>query len=137
MRIEGTRGNTATPRQPARPASGLAPFRPDAGAAARIAPQAQTAAATGIGALLALQEVPDPTLARRKAVRRGRILLDGLDELKANLLLGAVAGDSLQRLAATIAEARDASLPGLDALVADIELRARVELAKLGSFPVG
>ena len=34
-----------------------------------------------------------------------------------------------------IAQAREQSLPGLDGVLDDIELRARVELAKFGRYP--
>jgi hypothetical protein len=65
-------------------------------------------------------------------VQRGHDLLDGLDRLKAALIGGRVATRDLQviagRLAERMAESGD---PRLDGLVAEIELRAAVELAKL------
>ena len=41
-----------------------------------------------IDALLALQAVEDPLFAKKKAVRRGSALLDTLEAIKADLLLG-------------------------------------------------
>ena len=91
--------------------------------------------ATGIDAILALQAVDGPLTGRKKAVRRGVSLLDMLDEIKTDLLIGRISADSLDRMAAMLSEARERSLPGLDALLDDIELRVRVELAKFGRFP--
>jgi hypothetical protein len=68
-------------------------------------------------------------------VRRGKALLDVLEDMKADLLLGHVGEGRLNQLLALIGQAREKSEPGLDALIDDIELRARVELAKLGRFP--
>lgn len=104
--------------------------------AAQTAAAAPMAATTGIDALLALQAVEDPLVMRKKkAIRRGRALLDTLDTIKADLLLGQVSEGRLNQLMALIGQARERSLPGLDAALDDIELRARVELAKFGRFP--
>ena len=43
----------------------------------------------------------------------------------------------LDRMSAMLAEVRERSLPGLDALLDDIELRVRVELAKAGRYLPG
>lgn len=99
-----------------------------AGAAAPAAP------AHDIGSLLALQAVEDPLVKKRKLVRRGTELLDTLEEIKADLLIGRVSEGRLNQLMALISQARERSDPRLDALLDDIELRARVELAKRGMF---
>jgi len=90
---------------------------------------------TGIDAILALQAVGGPLEGKRKAVRRGQSLLHTLDEIKADLLVGQVSGERLDALVAMLAEFRERSLPDLDAVLDDIELRVRVELAKFGRFP--
>lgn len=92
----------------------------------------QGAAATGrIDALLALQEVEDPVLSRRRAVRRGSRLLDRLDELRLALLDGAVAPATLQALAQMVSEERpNITDPGLLEVIDEIDLRVQVELAK-------
>ena len=92
------------------------------------------AASTGIEALLALQAIEDPVFAKRKAVRRGSALLDALDDIKTDLLIGKVSEGRLNKLLALIGQAREATIPGLDSVIDDIELRARVELAKFGHF---
>ncbi len=89
----------------------------------------------GLDALLALQAVGGPLEGKKKAVRRGQSLLDTLDEIKADLLLGRVSFERLDRLASMLDEVREQSLPGLDAVLDEIELRVRVELAKFGRFP--
>ena len=103
--------------------------------AARVASAQPMAAAAGIDALLALQAVDDPILGRKKAIRRGTALLDTLEQIKADLLIGQVSEGRLNQLMALIGQARERHLPGLDAVLDDIELRARVELAKFGRYP--
>lgn len=84
-------------------------------------------------ALLAVQGQEDPTERRRRSLRRGHDLLDSLDNLKAALLSGRVEAQALQGLARQIAaQQSESGDPGLDEVVAHIELRAQVELAKLG-----
>jgi hypothetical protein len=101
-------------------------------AAAPVPVNVQAAASlASISALLALQsdEAGDR---RRLSLRRGHDLLDRLDKLKAGLLAGRVDAASLHGLAKQLATAREASGDaGLDEVLAQIELRAQVELAKL------
>ena len=103
--------------------------------ATRVASAQPAAAAAGIDALLALQAVDDPLLGRKKAIRRGTALLDTLDQIKADLLIGQVSEGRLNQLMVLIGQARERNLPGLDGVLDDIELRARVELAKFGRYP--
>jgi Class II flagellar assembly regulator len=86
-----------------------------------------------VGALLALQGEGDPGERKRRSVQRGNDLLDALDRLKAALLSGRVSTADLQAIAARLAERAELSGDArLDELVSHIELRARVEMAKLG-----
>jgi hypothetical protein len=136
LRIDGTSRPTGTRSASGRATSSSAIFSPDTGAgAARAESVASASPATGIDALIALQSVEDPTLAKKKAVRRGRSLLDVLDAIKADLLVGRIGEGRLNQLMALIGQARQRLEPGLDGLLDDIELRARVELAKFGKFP--
>lgn len=95
-----------------------------------------TTAASSLGsvdALVALQGEGDATERRRRSVKRGNDILDALDRLKAALLSGRVSTADLQSIAARLAERKEMSGdPRLDELVSHIELRAQVELAKLG-----
>ena len=85
----------------------------------------------GLGAMLAVQAVSEPAERRRKAVRRGHGLLDRLEELRFGLLEGSVPTASLQRLRQELAGGEPADDPMLREVLAGIELRAAVELAKL------
>ena len=130
-------------RQPIQNAGGVAANRrPEGGASfslgtAAAAPGAgaPAAAATlaGLDAVLLLQtESETPQERRRRSAKRGHDLLDGLDRLKAALLGGRVATRELRTIAGRLAERGGASGdPRLDGLMAEIELRAAVELAKL------
>ncbi len=84
-----------------------------------------------IGALLGLQEVGSG-LDDRTAAARGGEILDRLEELGRGLLLGSVGRDRMTQLAriSTGLAARTTD-PRLRQILAEIELRARVELAKL------
>jgi len=86
----------------------------------------------GIDALLALQGQDDPAERRQRAVKRGRIALDALDALKAEVLAGTPGPSTLQRLRSAMTDLRDVSGDaGLDAVLAEIELRVEVEIAKM------
>jgi hypothetical protein len=124
----------------ARPASAQAPRRTGAGgfsiADTEEPKSAQPAAALrtigGIDALIALQGQDDPAERRRRAVKRGRTALDALDDLKIQVLGGELGPSTLQRLKSATAELRDASGDDrLDSVLAEIELRLEVEIAKL------
>jgi len=90
----------------------------------------------GIDALLALKGLDDPFEQRRRAVKRGRIALDALDALKLGLLTGSLKTGTLAWLKSVAAELSDRTgEPELDTLLAEIELRVGVELAKIGMPP--
>lgn len=92
----------------------------------------------GIDALMALQGEDDPSERRRRAVKRGRIALDALDELKIGVLSGMIGTSTLQRLKAATSELRDPTGDaGLDAVLGEIELRLEVEIAKLSPHSSG
>ncbi len=98
----------------------------------RAAANAPMVASAGLETLLALQAVDDVRLTRRKAIRRGHQMLDTLDEMKVDMLAGRVSEGKLNQLLSLVGQAREATLPGLDSVLDDLELRARVELAKFG-----
>jgi len=137
LRIDGNNRPGAVSGRAGVRAGGTGPaFALEGGRAAPMAANSGAAAGvTGLGALLALQAVQDPQLARKKAVRRGRGLLDALNAMRTDLLAGPVGDSHINQMLAALGQAREQSQPELDALIDDIELRARVELAKLGHFP--
>ena len=134
MRIQGTSpaAAPATPSTARRTASGT--FSLEANNPTRAA--TTTAGMRNIGgidALLALQGVEEPGERRRKAVKRGRAALDALDALKLGLLSGALDTGALARLkTAAIGLTESTGDPRLDTVLAEIELRVEVELAKIG-----
>jgi hypothetical protein len=86
----------------------------------------------GIDALIALQGVEDPLERRKRAVKRGQVALDALDELKLGLLGGAFSSATLGRLQSAAAQLKLGSGSAeLDAVLAEIELRVEVEIAKM------
>jgi hypothetical protein len=87
----------------------------------------------GIDALIALQGVEDPTERRRRAVKRGNNALDILDELKVGLLGGTLDQTTLGKLKSAVTGLTESSgSAGLDQVLAQIDLRVEVELAKMG-----
>jgi hypothetical protein len=137
LRIETTsRSGSVSSRGGVARSGGGAAFVIDSGeSSARTSAAEALSPATGIEALLALQSVEDPLFAKKKAVHRGNALLDTLESIKADLLVGRVSEGRLNQLMVLIAQTRERRLPGLDAVLDDIELRARVELAKFGRYP--
>jgi len=93
-----------------------------------------------VDALLALQETPANGDAlsggARRAVVRGEQMLDILDDIKVALLSGQMSQGKLDQLVRVL-EAQKGCLvePKLAEVLAQIELRAYVELAKFGTFP--
>ena len=132
MRIYGPNGTALSAPAPnvRRTASGA--FKVAGDEAPRAAGSATPARVIGgIDTLLALQGVEEPAERRQRAVKRGRYALDVLDELKIGLLDGTLDASMLIRLKSAAAALKDESGdPALDAVLAEIDLRVEVELAK-------
>ena len=94
-----------------------------AGAAAQIA---------GVDALFALQSVDGDEPRRRQQIDRSNALLDELERLKADLLGGRVDASRLGRIRDLVARHQHVDDPALADLIAQVDLRAQVEMAKLG-----
>ena len=85
--------------------------------------------------MLALQEVSDSTTRRGRALERGATMLERLDDIRHGLLLGVVPREKLKALVQMVQGRRERSdAPRLAAILDEIELRAAVELAKLGEL---
>ena len=130
--VQGTSGAKRAGAASAAP--GFAPEGAGAASSAGAATSVSSASAIGsVDALLALQAETDPRQARRQATERAFSLLDLLDDLKLALLDGAIPRDTLIRLMETLKSRRDATQdPKLEAALDEVEIRAAVELAKLG-----
>ena len=134
MRVSGTSRTAVagTPSAARRPSSG------DFSLGEAATPQAPSGAVAlrtlgGIDALIALQGVEDPTERRHRAVKHGRRALDALDELKLGLLSGTMDQAMMLQLKAMAGNLRDGSGDDrLDQVLAEIDLRVAVELAKAG-----
>ena len=86
-----------------------------------------------IDALLAIQEVEDATSgeANARARRWGHEILDRLEAIRMGLLAGGIPVSQLQNIVNLVSRQREAvSDPRLKELLDEIELRARVEVAK-------
>jgi hypothetical protein len=133
MRISGPNGTAAAAtaaaiRRPAQGAFTLGHAETSRSAGAPIGLRA----VGGIDALIALQGLEDATERRKHAVKRGRVALDALDELKIGLLGGDLAPATLNRLKSAAGLLKDGSGDaGLDSVLGEIELRVEVEIAKM------
>jgi hypothetical protein len=136
MRIYGPNGAApAASTSNARRSSSSSFSLPQQSEASDSRPAAAPVGVGSIDALLALQGVEDPTERRKRAVRRGRDALDVLDDLKIGLLSGSLDQATVQRLRAAASELKaNSGDEGLDQVLAEIELRVEVELAKAGSL---
>ncbi|MEQ1889579.1 MAG: flagellar assembly protein FliX [Alphaproteobacteria bacterium] len=88
--------------------------------------------ASMIGSLLSIQEVHDKGGGRRSALGRADEMLDLLDAVRHGLLIGSISEHKLRRLLSLSHMKREGFTdPRLGEILSDIELRAKVELAKL------
>jgi hypothetical protein len=133
MRILATSGNAAAREATStRRAAGGGFSLGDGATAAQRTATGNLQAIAGIDVLVALQGFEDPAERRRRAVRGGRAALDALEALKLELLSGSLDQPALNRLKAAAAEL---TVPtgdrALDSVLAEIDLRVQVEIAKL------
>ncbi len=101
--------------------------------AAEVAGGIESPPVRAVESILAVQEVSDATEERSRglAKRYGDAVLDRLDALRHDLLMGAVSKDKLAGLAQAMrAQRRTSADPRLNEIIDEIELRAEVEIAK-------
>lgn len=134
MRVQGP--TSAAPREVRRkPAPEASGFRVDAGGGE--APRAEGVSAaqplTNLDTLVVLQEAPNDQGAKKRALKRASDMLDQLEAIRLDLLDGGVPAPRLEALVRLVRLQRDqVNDPRLAHVLDEIELRARVELAKLG-----
>ena len=86
-----------------------------------------------IEALLAVQSTHDATKGRSQGLARGNALLDHLENVRLGLLSGSMPRNELESLLNRVRDGQEGtSDPRLAEILREIELRAAVELAKLG-----
>jgi len=88
---------------------------------------------TAAASILAAQEVEDhpDQAARRQLVRHGEELLDKLEEIRREILMGGMPRERLENLAQAMRSRRAQTTdPKLIEIIDEIELRAAVEIAK-------
>jgi hypothetical protein len=87
---------------------------------------------TAVETILTLQNIDDASSGPSKGVARGEALLELLDDVRDGLLSGGIARSTLNRLANAISRRPETFTdPKLQSVLDEIELRAKVELAKL------
>ena len=133
MRISGPNANPAVAGAAAGRRSASGTFTLSEGEGARGgAAAAALRTVGGIDALMALQGLEDPTERRRQALKRGRLALDALEELKIGLLGGTLSQSTLSKLQSAAGTLKGSSGDaGLDSVLDEIELRVEVEIAKM------
>lgn len=133
--LDGIGPTSPAVRSPARPLVRGAGFRLPA--AAMEAPAAAATTEVMLGGMLALQEAESGAVRDREARRRGQELLAALARLQRALLEGHRDLPGLRRLAALVEDMPGAADPGLRQALADVALRARVELARHETITTG
>lgn len=134
FRVTNTRETGHAARKTASRKTGASPAftlpgeaKPEAAAGAGTV--ATTEAVGALDSLLALQA--SGAGGGRQGADQGAHLLDLLDDLRLDVLSGAIPQARLRSIADAAASARGAAHePGLSAVLNEIDLRARVELAK-------
>jgi hypothetical protein len=94
---------------------------------------ANTPAVSSTSSLFFLQEVGDEAKQKKEAVAQGFDAIKYLDDIRAGLLMGTLSKDTIAGLETILERFRkNFSDPKLSEIIDEIELRAKVEIAKLG-----
>ena len=100
--------------------------------AASVDAAAPVAAAPSMVGLLGIQEISADEANRKRHVKRGRVTLEALENLRDALIIGRLSLATIRELEQIVAEKREQiSDPVLSGILDEIELRAAVEMAKL------
>jgi hypothetical protein len=133
MRVEGP--TSVAPREVRRKpsASGQGFHVETAGDGPRAETVSGAQPLTSLDTLVVLQEAPGDREGRKRAVKRAADMLDTLEGIRIDLLMGEVPVPRLAALIRLVRLQRDQiNDPRLAHILDEIELRARVEIAKLG-----
>ena len=95
-------------------------------------PVASTNRISSVDAVIGMQEITDDNKDERGAKNRANLILDKLEDIRMGLLLGEIPKSNLEELSKVLRVARENSVDSkLLEIIDDIELRAKIELAKL------
>ena len=98
----------------------------------KIDPVASTNRISSLDAVIGMQEITDDNKDERGAKNRANLILDKLEDIRMGLLLGEIPKSNLEELSKVLRVARENSVDSkLFEIIDDIELRAKIELAKL------
>ena len=98
----------------------------------KIDPVASTNRISSVDAVIGMQEITDDNKDERGAKNRANLILDKLEDIRMGLLLGEIPKSNLEELSKVLRVARENSVDSkLLEIIDDIELRAKIELAKL------
>ena len=98
----------------------------------KIDPVASTNRISSVDAVIGMQEITDDNKDERGAKNRANLILDKLEDIRMGLLLGEIPKSNLEELSKVLQVARENSVDSkLLEIIDDIELRAKIELAKL------
>ena len=87
---------------------------------------------SSLDAVVALQEITGDNPDERSARNRANLILDKLEDIRMGLLMGQIPKSNLEELSKILIVARENSIDAnLQEIIEDIELRAKIELAKL------
>ena len=87
---------------------------------------------SSVDAVVALQEITGDNTDERGAKNRANLILDKLEDIRMGLLMGQISKSNLEELSKILIVARENSIDAnLQEIIEDIELRAKIELAKL------
>jgi hypothetical protein len=94
------------------------------------------AGAGAVSGILGVQEVDDALAHASKGKLRAQDILDRLDDLRMELLTGAISRDKLLQLAHVVSARRgEVTDPRLMEVLDEIDMRAQIELAKYANNP--
>jgi hypothetical protein len=132
IRSTGRVGSSSVRRSSSSTSSSDSAFTVSTTEQPRAASVAAPGAIASVESILTLQGLDDSTSGRSKGLAHGERLLDMLDEVRDGLLAGGIPRATLTRLATAVSQRQEGfSDPKLQSVLDEIELRARVELAKL------
>ena len=135
-RVDSSKATTTSRRKSPTPGAGesFADHLQEVAAASEGTAFVESQNVTAVESIVAVQETPDATEERSRGLLRqyGDNVLDRLDDLRRQVLLGVVSKERLVDLARTLRTRRQTTEdPRLKEIIDEIELRAEVEIAKL------